>query len=106
MKERDTKRPGPRGTRPAIVGGQPRGGRGEQRVDVPVGVERLLLDAAGDPGYRQALLADREAVLALFDNRIARFKHPKDVWFMEALPRNAMGKVQKYRLRELLSEKN
>jgi fatty-acyl-CoA synthase len=46
---------------------------------------------------------DREAVLALFDNRVARFKHPKEVLFMEALPHNAMGKVQKYRLREILA---
>jgi fatty-acyl-CoA synthase len=44
----------------------------------------------------------REAVLALFEGRLARFKHPHDVMFVEALPRNAMGKVLKYQLRELV----
>ncbi|MBX9609201.1 MAG: AMP-binding protein [Gammaproteobacteria bacterium] len=43
----------------------------------------------------------REEVLALFDGRIARYKQPKDVVFVEALPRNAMGKVEVVKLREL-----
>ncbi|MDJ0951768.1 MAG: long-chain fatty acid--CoA ligase [Alphaproteobacteria bacterium] len=43
-----------------------------------------------------------EEVLALFPGRLAGFKHPKDVVFMEALPRNAMGKVLKYALRDLV----
>ncbi len=47
---------------------------------------------------------DRDAVLALFEGRIARYKHPRDVVFMPALPRNAMGKVQKFRLREIVAE--
>jgi fatty-acyl-CoA synthase len=36
----------------------------------------------------------REAVLAHFDGRLARFKHPRDVVFLPELPRNAMGKVR------------
>jgi fatty-acyl-CoA synthase len=40
----------------------------------------------------------REQVLALFDGKLARYKHPRDVVFLDALPRNAMGKVQKFRL--------
>ncbi len=44
---------------------------------------------------------DRDGVLALFEGRLARFKHPKDVVFADALPRNALGKVLRYRLREL-----
>jgi fatty-acyl-CoA synthase len=43
------------------------------------------------------------AVLALFAERIARFKHPKDVLFVERLPRNAMGKVEKPALRALVA---
>ncbi|MSU89108.1 AMP-binding protein [Rhodobacteraceae bacterium 2CG4] len=31
---------------------------------------------------------------------LARFKHPRHYWMLEALPRNAMGKVQKAQLRE------
>lgn len=34
-----------------------------------------------------------QEVLAACDGRIARFKRPKDVVFVEALPRNALGKV-------------
>ncbi len=30
------------------------------------------------------------------------YKHPRDVVFMAALPRNARGKVLKYRLREMV----
>ena len=53
---------------------------------------------------REAGVMDREAVLALFGSRIARYKHPRDVRFLEALPRNVMGKVQKFLLREMLDE--
>lgn len=45
-------------------------------------------------------------VLALFNDRIARFKHPRAVVFMDSLPRNAMGKVLKYELRGLLQNKD
>jgi len=41
-------------------------------------------------------------VLALFQDRIARYKHPRQVLFMADLPRNAMGKVLKFELRERL----
>ena len=44
----------------------------------------------------------REDVLRLFAGKVARFKQPKDVVFVEALPRNAMGKVEVQRLRELV----
>jgi fatty-acyl-CoA synthase len=50
---------------------------------------------------REGAAIDKQAVLGLFEGRIARFKHPKDVLFLDALPRNAMGKVQKFRLREI-----
>jgi malonyl-CoA/methylmalonyl-CoA synthetase len=36
--------------------------------------------------------------------RLARFKHPRRIVFVDALPRNAMGKVQKNVLREQLAE--
>ncbi|MDE0058644.1 MAG: AMP-binding protein [Defluviicoccus sp.] len=41
--------------------------------------------------------------LARFDGRLARFKHPKDVLFVDALPRNAMGKTLKHELRETVN---
>jgi malonyl-CoA/methylmalonyl-CoA synthetase len=40
------------------------------------------------------------AVIAAVRERLAGFKVPKRVWFAPALPRNAMGKVQKNALRE------
>ena len=46
-----------------------------------------------------ALLSE-EAVLAALQERLARYKLPKRVFFDAELPRNAMGKVQKNALRE------
>ena len=40
-------------------------------------------------------------ILAAFDGRIARFKHPSAVVFVGALPRNAMGKVDRQRLGDM-----
>jgi fatty-acyl-CoA synthase len=80
----------------------------------PVEVERVLRElkgirecqVIGRPDGRwgmvpvAAVVADagagltREAVLAHFDGRLARFKHPRDVVFLTELPRNAMGKVR------------
>jgi fatty-acyl-CoA synthase len=82
----------------------------------PAEVERVLREIAGirecqvigRPDARwgtvpvAAVVADeaagasltREAVLAHFDGRLARFKHPRDVVFLPELPRNAMGKVR------------
>ena len=40
--------------------------------------------------------------LARFEGRLARFKHPKDVLFLDALPRNAMGKTRKHELRQMV----
>jgi malonyl-CoA/methylmalonyl-CoA synthetase len=44
-------------------------------------------------------LSDETLQSALQDT-IARFKHPRKFYWVEALPRNAMGKVQKAVLRE------
>jgi fatty-acyl-CoA synthase len=41
-------------------------------------------------------------LLACLEGRVARFKHPKDVLFVDELPKNALGKVLRYRLRALL----
>ena len=38
--------------------------------------------------------------LALFQGRIARYKHPREVRFLASLPRSPLGKVQREVLRE------
>jgi malonyl-CoA/methylmalonyl-CoA synthetase len=47
---------------------------------------------------------DEKAVLAALEGRLARFKQPKRVVFVEDLPRNTMGKVQKNILREQFAD--
>jgi malonyl-CoA/methylmalonyl-CoA synthetase len=43
---------------------------------------------------------DEAAVLRALDGRLAKFKLPKRVLFIDELPRNTMGKVQKNILRD------
>ncbi len=45
---------------------------------------------------------DRATILAAFEGRIARFKQPRDVVFLQRLPRNALGKVLAGELRRLV----
>jgi fatty-acyl-CoA synthase len=42
-------------------------------------------------------------VLGLFQGRIARYKHPREVRFLDRLPRGALGKVQKENIRLAVS---
>jgi malonyl-CoA/methylmalonyl-CoA synthetase len=51
------------------------------------------------PGKPGELVPDA-ALQAALDARLARFKHPRRFFWVGALPRNAMGKVQKAALRE------
>jgi hypothetical protein len=48
--------------RRTIVGGRPRA-REKRRIRVPIGLEKVLCRAAGDPRFRAALLADRGAAV-------------------------------------------
>ena len=47
--------------------------------------------------------ATEQTILAALCHRLAKFKLPKHILFVDALPRNAMGKVQKNILRESYS---
>ena len=67
--------------------------------EVPVAVLVRALDVAG-----QAL--DAEAVLAHLQSRIARFKLPRRVVFMDSLPKSALGKVLKPQLQAQLTRTN
>ena len=43
---------------------------------------------------------NHDSITDFLQNRIALFKHPKQIIFIDKLPRNSMGKVQKNVLRE------
>jgi len=87
----------------------------------PAEVERVLLSA---PGVREAAVIgrpdarwgevpvavvvpgegyDEAAVLRHFEGRLARFKHPRAVVAVAALPRTALGKVQVAALKALVA---
>ena len=46
---------------------------------------------------------DEAAVKQLFEGRLARFKHPRRVIFVDALPKTALGKVQKEELKKQIA---
>ncbi|MEM6972773.1 MAG: malonyl-CoA synthase [Pseudomonadota bacterium] len=66
---------------------------GVPHPDFGEGVVAVVVPEAGAP-------RDPEAITAALAERIAKFKQPKRVIFVDALPRNTMGKVQKKALRE------
>ena len=69
--------------------------------EVPAAFVVRALDTshAADP-----TVLDEASIAAAFDDKLARFKHPKRIVFIDRLPRNAMGKVQLNLLRERLLE--
>lgn len=49
---------------------------------------------------KQGAAADEKAIIGALESKLAKFKLPKRVLFVDDLPRNTMGKVQKNVLRE------
>ncbi len=76
-------------------------------VGVPGVVESTIIGRADDRWGEVPIVVavrDDETVvdddlLAVFDGRVARYKAPKAVAWVDSLPRTAMGKVQKHLLR-------
>ncbi|MCZ0941903.1 MAG: AMP-binding protein, partial [Gammaproteobacteria bacterium] len=68
---------------------------GVSHPDFGEGVVAVVVPS-GDP-------VSTDQVTAFLKGRLARFKQPKQVVNVEALPRNSMGKVQKNQLREEFS---
>ena len=64
----------------------------DEQGEVPVAF--VVLERPG------AMSADD--VRALFEGRLAAYKHPQDVIFTDALPRSAIGKIQADELRRSL----
>ena len=45
---------------------------------------------------------ERDDVFGLFEGALARYKHPREILFVETLPRNVMGKILKFEVREMV----
>jgi malonyl-CoA/methylmalonyl-CoA synthetase len=81
----------------------------ESEIDSLPGVAESAVIGLPDPDFGEAVAAvvvrekgaviDEAAIRAALQDRLAKFKWPKVVYFVEELPRNAMGKVQKNILR-------
>ncbi len=64
--------------------------------------ESICAVVAPQPGKR----LKEDAILSALQERLARFKLPRRIVFVEALPRNAMGKVMKDELRRSLGRQD
>lgn len=77
----------------------------EDVLDAVDGVEESAVIGIADPDFGESVVAvivgtvDEGALHAACDASLARFKHPRRYVVVGALPRNAMGKVQKAELR-------
>jgi malonyl-CoA/methylmalonyl-CoA synthetase len=82
----------------------------ELEIDALPGVSESAVIGVPHPDFGEAVVAvvaiqpgaalDEAAVLQALRARLARFKLPKRVLFVDDLPRNAMAKVQKAVLRD------
>jgi malonyl-CoA/methylmalonyl-CoA synthetase len=82
----------------------------ERAIDAIPGVTESAVIGAPHPDFGEGVTAvvvrdgscelDEGDLLARLADRLARYKQPKRAVFVEALPRNAMGKVEKGALRE------
>ena len=81
----------------------------EQLIDELDGVQESAVIGLPHPDFGEGVTAvvvrqvgaplDEGEVLAHLDGRLAKYKQPKRVLFVDSLPRNTMGKVQKNQLR-------
>jgi malonyl-CoA/methylmalonyl-CoA synthetase len=82
----------------------------ESEIDALAGVVESAVIGLPHPDFGEGVAAvvvrvpgaaiDEFVIREALEERLAKFKQPKRVFFVEALPRNAMGKVQKATLRE------
>jgi len=80
----------------------------ELAIDVVEGVAESAVIGVPHADFGEAVVGvvvrngtvDEAAILAAIGETMARFKQPKKIVFVEELPRNTMGKVQKNVLRE------
>ena len=82
----------------------------EDAIDALPGVKESAVIGVPHPDFGEGVVAvvvpdegarpSEEEIIAGLRDRLARFKQPKRVFIVDALPRNTMGKVQKKALRE------
>jgi malonyl-CoA/methylmalonyl-CoA synthetase len=79
----------------------------EEAIDALPGVEESAVIGVPHPDMGEGVVAvvvgkgiSEEGILSAISGQLARFKQPRRVLVVDALPRNAMGKVQKASLRE------
>ena len=70
---------------------------GVPHPDFGEGVTAIVVKSANSP-------LDEQSILDGLKDRLARYKQPKRVVFVEDLPRNTMGKIQKNVLRDLCKD--
>lgn len=86
----------------------------EQLIDELDGVQESAVIGLPHPDFGEGVTAvvvcqadapiDEAGVLSHLDGRLAKYKRPKRVFFVDALPRNTMGKVQKNQLRQQFAD--
>lgn len=86
----------------------------ESEIDQLPGVVESAVIGVPHPDFGEGVTAivvrekgsalDEQAVVASLTDRLARYKQPKRVIFITALPRNTMGKVQKNVLRDTYAD--
>ena len=86
----------------------------ETEIDGMPGVVESAVIGVPHPDFGEGVTAvvvrakgaalDEQAVLAALKDRLARYKQPKRVLFVDDLPRNTMGKVQKNVLRDTYAD--
>ena len=82
----------------------------EEAIDALPGVDESAVIGVPHPDMGEGVVAvivaeqgasiSEEGILSAISGQLARFKQPRRVLVVDALPRNAMGKVQKAALRE------
>ncbi len=82
----------------------------ESEIDELDGVNESAVIGVPHPDFGEAVVAavvpksgvtlEADHIISSLQQRLAKFKCPKMVFFVEALPRNTMGKVQKNELRK------
>jgi malonyl-CoA/methylmalonyl-CoA synthetase len=82
----------------------------EEVIDDLPGVVESAVVGVAHPDFGEGVIAvvvakpggeaSEDGIVASLSDKLARFKQPKHVFLVDALPRNAMGKVQKKELRD------